>query len=136
MAEIYSMTCLQELHGYIKFKLISFSDELICIRPANTMKRILDYIDRNYDSDIKLENLASLYNYNCTYLGKLFKSQTGQHFNTYLDHVRIEKAMLFLKDGLKVYQVAEKIGIKDIAYFYKKFKKYTGVSPSSYKEKG
>ena len=36
------------------------------------MKRILDYIDRNYAEDIKLEMLAYLFNYNATYLGKLF----------------------------------------------------------------
>jgi len=59
------------------------------------MKRILDYIDRNYAEDIKLEMLAYLFNYNATYLGKLFKSHIGQYFNTYLDYVRIEKAKLF-----------------------------------------
>ncbi|HEY8500589.1 MAG TPA: AraC family transcriptional regulator, partial [Clostridia bacterium] len=34
------------------------------------------------------------------------------------------------------YQVVDKVGIKDIDYFYKKFKKYTGMSPSCFKAKG
>ena len=133
MSEVYKKTSLADLHGYVKYKLISFSEELCAGRPSNTMKRILDYIDRNYAEDIKLEMLAYLFNYNATYLGKLFKSYTGQYFNTYLDYVRIEKAKLFLQEGLKVYQVVKKVGYGDIDYFYKKFKKYTGVSPSFYK---
>jgi len=38
-----------------------------------------------------------------------------------------------LQEGLKVYQVVKKVGYGDIDYFYKKFKKYTGVGPSFYK---
>jgi two-component system response regulator YesN len=89
----------------------------------------------NYYKDLKLEVLSSLFNYNSAYLGKLFKSSTGKYFNTYLDLVRIEKAKQFLKEGLKVYQVAPKVGYNDIDYFSVKFKKYVGVSPSSYKGK-
>jgi two-component system response regulator YesN len=56
-------------------------------------------------------------------------------FNTFLDTVRVNKSKGILKDGMKVYQVAEKTGYKDIAYFYKKFKKYAGVPPTNFKEK-
>jgi len=134
LKEICSKTNLQELHGYIKYMLLSIAEELNCVSPAGSINKILDYIDRNYRMDIKLENLASLFNYNSAYLGKLFKSHAGQSFNTYLDCFRIEKAKQMLKNGMKVYQVAEKVGIKDIDYFYKKFKKYTGVSPSYFRD--
>ncbi len=133
LEEIGDKSSLQELHGYIKFRLLFLSERLNITRPQGTMKRILDYIDRNYAGDIKLENLAVLFNYNSTYLGKLFKAQTGMYFNAYLDSVRLEKAKQLLNEGYKVYQVVEKVGIKDIDYFYRKFKKYTGVSPSSFK---
>ncbi len=39
--EIFKKPSLQDLHGYIKYKLLLFSDELACIRPVNVMKRIL-----------------------------------------------------------------------------------------------
>ena len=93
------------------------------------------YINRNYYKDIKLESLAEIFNYNSAYLGKLFKSIEGESFNTYLDKIRIEKAKLLLvDDNLKVYQVCEKIGYKNIDYFHSKFKKYVGTSPLSYKK--
>ena len=90
ISDIYKKSSLADLHGYIKYKLISFSDLLSGVHSGNTMKKILNYIDRNYYRDIKLETLARLFNYNTTYLGKLFKCYTGQHFNTYLDHAMME----------------------------------------------
>ena len=41
--------------------------------------------------------------------------------------------MELLKDcRVKVYEVAEQVGYRDIAYFSATFKKYTGLSPSEY----
>ncbi|SEM46515.1 two-component system, response regulator YesN [Paenibacillus sp. cl141a] len=99
------------------------------------MKRIMDLIQRNYKENIKLETLASIFNYNSAYLGKMFKNTTGEYFNTYLDKVRIDKAKDFLKQGMKVYQVAEKVGYTNVDYFHSKFKKYVGTSPSNFRKK-
>ena len=55
----------------------------------------MDLIQRNYNENLKLETLASVFNYNSAYLGKMFKNTTGEYFNTYLDKVRIDKAKDF-----------------------------------------
>ncbi|WP_167746973.1 response regulator transcription factor [Cohnella luojiensis] len=99
------------------------------------IKRMIDLIHRNYRENLKLEKLSELFNYNSAYLGKLFKQATGEHFNTYLDKVRIEQAKLLIEQGLKVYQVAEKVGYANVDYFHTKFRKYVGTSPSNYKKK-
>ncbi|WP_239614291.1 response regulator transcription factor [Cohnella mopanensis] len=98
------------------------------------IKRMIDVIHRNYGENLKLEKLAELFNYNSAYLGKLFRQATGEHFNTYLDKVRIEQAKTLLEQGLKVYQVAEKVGYANVDYFHTKFRKYVGTSPTGYKK--
>lgn len=133
--QIGKKASLQELHGFVKFKLMSVAEELGRSKPENPIDRILAYIDRNYGYEIRLEGLASLFDYNSTYLGRLFKNRTGQYFNTYLDLVRIGKAKQLLRDGLKVGEVSAKAGFGDTDYFHKKFKKYTGLSPSAFKSK-
>ncbi len=133
LSEIHKKSNLHELHGYIKYILLSISDELAKSKYTEPIYKILNYIEINYYKDLKLENLSERFHYHSAYLGKLFKKSTGQYFNTYLDLVRIEKAKQFLKEGYKVYQVAEKVGFHDIDYFSAKFKKYVGISPSSYK---
>lgn len=133
LEEICKKASLQELHGYMKYIFIEISRELEKKRPDDPFKKILDYIERNYSQDLKLETIAALFNYNSDYLGKKIRLNTGKHFNTYLDTIRVEKAIELLKEGYKVYQVAQKTGFKDMNYFYKKFKFYVGVSPSDFR---
>ncbi|KGE20988.1 response regulator transcription factor [Paenibacillus wynnii] len=101
---------------------------------GNEIKKITELIQRRYNENLKLETLSELFNYNSAYLGKMFKSTTGEYFNTYVDKVRIEKAKQFLTQGMKVYEVAEKVGYMNPDYFNAKFRKYVGVSPTSYRK--
>ncbi|MGP3783519.1 helix-turn-helix domain-containing protein [Paenibacillus sp. 1A_MP2] len=45
----------------------------------------------------------------------------------------MEKAKELLDEGLKVHQVAARVGYANVDYFHGKFKKYVGESPSAYK---
>lgn len=103
---------------------------------AGLAQKMIDLIEARYSENLKLEALADIFHYNSAYLGKLFRSKTGEYFNTYLDRVRVRHAQDLLKEGLKVYQVAEMVGYKYVDYFHAKFKKYTGVSPSQFKGEG
>ncbi len=97
---------------------------------------ILHYIKHNYTKNITLENIAPLFGYNSSYLGKIFSKKVGENFNSYVDHIRIEKSKeLLLTDDSKVYAIAEKVGYRSVDYFHIKFKKYVGQSPAEYRKK-
>lgn len=96
---------------------------------------IIFYIDHNFQSNIKLESIAPLFGYNSAYLGKIFSKAVGENFNNYVDHIRIEHAKkLILENKLKVYEISEQVGYKNVDYFHKKFKKYVGISPAEYRK--
>lgn len=96
---------------------------------------ILHYINHNYTKNITLENIAPLFGYNSSYLGKIFSKKVGENFNSYVDHIRIEHSKeLLLNDNLKVYAIAEKVGYRSVDYFHIKFKKYVGQSPAEFRK--
>ncbi len=96
---------------------------------------ILHYIQHNYTKNITLENIAPLFGYNSSYLGKIFSKKVGENFNSYVDHIRIEKSKeLLLSDDSKVYVISEKVGYRSVDYFHIKFKKYVGQSPAEYRK--
>lgn len=51
-----------------------------------------------------------------------------------MDHKRIDcSKQLLLENNLKVYEIAEQVGYKNVDYFHKKFKKYVGISPVEFR---
>ncbi|QAY66654.1 response regulator transcription factor [Paenibacillus protaetiae] len=134
IALIYQQQTMRLLCRHVIGLLASVSEPLAERTQEHDMKAILDIIHRNFSDNVKLETLAAVFNYNPAYLGKMFKNTTGEYFNTYLDKVRIEHAKQYLQQGMKVYQVAEKVGYTHVDYFHGKFKKYVGISPSSYRK--
>lgn len=134
LAEIYEVHTLYELYEKANFIVKEMMNNIGQEGKHQEVKIMLDLIQRNYSDNLKLETLAGVFNYNSAYLGKLFKNETGEYFNTYVDKVRIEKAKDFLEQGYKVYQVAEKVGYTNVDYFHTKFRKYVGTSPSAYRK--
>lgn len=100
------------------------------------LEDVIFYIDHNYRDNIKLETIAPLFGYNSAYLGKIFTKAVGESFNSYVDHKRIDLSKKLLSENtLKVYEIAEQVGYKNVDYFHKKFKKYVGESPAEYRKK-
>ena len=94
----------------------------------------MDYISKHYNEpDISVGTVAQSLNISEGYLSHTFKKETDYTLLNYLTRYRIHKAMELLKDcRVMVYEVAEQVGYRDIAYFSATFKKYAGISPSEY----
>lgn len=128
---------------YYLYEILQFFSEHfeMCMNAIGspTSKSIIEdiqyYIDHNYRENLKLETIAPLFGYNSSYLGKIFTREVGETFNSYLDRIRIQHSQALLCDhSLKVYEIAEKVGYKNVDYFHKKFRKLTGKSPAEYRK--
>ncbi len=93
--------------------------------------RTLAYIAAHYHEALSLKQVANIYDINTSYLGQIFKKATGESFTNYVNRYRIEKAKNLLShSGLKVYEVAGKVGFTDYHYFLKIYKKIKGTLPT------
>lgn len=96
----------------------------------------MDYIGSHYsDPNITVGEIAQHLGLSEGHLSHTFKKETDYTLLNYLTRYRIHKAMELLRDcRLKVYEVAERVGYKDITYFSATFKKLVGMSPSEYQD--
>jgi two-component system response regulator YesN len=102
------------------------------IKHKKTADKIIEYIHEHYSEEITLEELAEIVLISRNYLCFIFKKVTGETFNQYLTRVRIEKAKEMILEGKwLIYEIAEKVGYKNIPYFSTLFKKITGNTPSA-----
>lgn len=97
----------------------------------------LDYISKHYkDKDIGISSIARYLNVSEGHLSHVFKKETSYTVLNYLTHYRIHMAMKLLAEGnLRVGEVAEELGYRDVNYFGNTFKRMTGMSPSEYQER-
>ncbi|MFC5470650.1 helix-turn-helix domain-containing protein [Cohnella suwonensis] len=98
------------------------------------VEEVKSLLQRNYGDGVCLKSIAKQLYVNPAYLGRLFKSFESITFNHYLVEVRMEKAkeLLFTTDK-RIYEIAREVGYRQLDWFYKKFKEYTGYSPKEYK---
>lgn len=102
---------------------------------GDSINKIQAYINRNYQKNITQDLLSSYFYINRSYLSTLFKERTGSKFVDYLNDVRIEKSkQLLATSNLKMYQVAKNVGYDNVKYFFRIFKKKTGVTPEIYRQ--
>lgn len=102
---------------------------------ARASLRIVQYVEKNYASDLKLDDAAKMMNMSYHYFSKFFKNNTGQTFTDYLAQVRITQAKrLLMIPESSIKEVGYLVGYKDPNYFSKIFKKLTGLTPSEYRE--
>lgn len=101
----------------------------------NIVKDITNYLNENISNPhLSLSGVAKTFHFNSSYLSRIFKQKTNYSFIDFITRLRIEKASsLFRTTDLKLYEVAEKVGILDPKYFSKCFKKHTGLSVNEYK---
>jgi YesN/AraC family two-component response regulator len=93
------------------------------------LEQVEHYVQKHYMDELSLQILASLFNVNNVYLGRLFKEETNEYFSDYLTRIRLIKA----KELLTTTDIANQIGFLDANYFFRKFKHNLGLSPMEYR---
>ncbi|MFC4302209.1 helix-turn-helix transcriptional regulator [Cohnella boryungensis] len=97
------------------------------------IKQALQYLTLHYTQPISLSHMASMLGYHRTHLCKLFKQSTGLSPRQYLLDIRMHRAELLLAGAMTIEQIASSVGYGDALYFSKKFRAWSGQSPSAYR---
>lgn len=131
-ANLLRLNCFIELMVYINnlFLNVRNIDENNYI-PLK-LQPILDYIDKNLDSDLSLEVIEKKFFISRFYLSKLFKKFTGSTIHEYIIYKRISIAKKLLTEGCNVTEACMKSGFNDYSNFLKVFKKTVGILPGKY----
>ena len=104
-------------------------------RENNVIRQAKSFVAQHYAESISLAQVAKHVCLSTSYFSTLFKTETGVGFVEYLQHIRIEQAKKLLKTSkMRIADIAEKVGYRDIKFFNKIFVKETTVTPSEYRK--
>ncbi|MBE1440657.1 response regulator [Paenibacillus sp. OAS669] len=94
------------------------------------------FIQRHYMQEgLSLQDVADHVHLSTNYLSMIFKKEAGINFSDFLTETRMKNAIRLLRsEELKTYEVAQQVGYSNPQYFSVIFKKFTGKTPSEFKQ--
>ena len=98
------------------------------------VQKVMNYVNLNVAEPLTLKSLAAMCFISPSYLSALFKQETGSTLIDYINTPRVNRAaQLLVQNNHTIAAVAEEVGILDVNYFTKIFKKTLGVTPTRYR---
>ena len=99
------------------------------------IRHSVQYIEEHSAEDISVKTLAEICNMSVSRFYPAFKKEMGVTMVDYLNHCRINNAIiLLLNNDLSIEQISEIAGFESSAYFRRVFKKITGKTPREYRQ--
>lgn len=94
------------------------------------------FIQRNYDKKVSLENVADQLALSPKYFSRIFKEIVGEGFNEYRLVIKMDHACQWLKKSdYTVSEIATKLGYQNVESFIRIFEKLKKLTPTQYRQK-
>lgn len=133
------ISSMEELCSWLAKAMNRFMDNLFQfsdVKHANIIHQATRYIRAHYAEKLTLNSVAAQVYLSPTYFSRIFRQETGETFNAYLNAVRIEQSKKLLTDqSVRLIDISLMVGFDNQSYFTKVFKRITGMSPLQYREK-
>lgn len=94
------------------------------------MAAVLDYINKNLENQLCLEDICKKFHYSKSYICREFSASMGVPIMHYVRTKKIMYADALLRSGMRPTEVALQCGFSDYSTFYRMYKKLMGNSPS------
>jgi len=121
-----------------EYDLLSSSGYANSINIADTerINIVMNFIMKNYDQEIKIEEIARLANLTESSFCRYFKSRTHKTFSQFLNEIRILNACkLLVNSNMTITQICYETGYNNISHFNRQFKIKTGLTAKEYAKK-
>ena len=98
--------------------------------------RAIQFIDRHYQEDIHLTDIAKTLSFSTSYTSRLFTRYTGLSFVKYLSYVRVRESLEDLLEGkASIEEISGKCGMPNSKAYSQIFKELYGITPSTYRKR-
>jgi AraC-like DNA-binding protein len=116
------------------------ADPRVTLRPVGkerpAVRNAREYMETHFEDDVSLSKLAGLVSLSPYYFARAFESEIGLPPHAYLEGVRIQKAREFLDRGDTIVSTALSVGYSDQSHLTRRFKRFLGITPGQYIQKG
>lgn len=126
---------LSYVYRNLDYKVVNEVQKERISRRKSRMERIISYIDANFDSQIRLEDIAAKENLSVTHLSHIFSNNFGMTFQEFVNIKRMEQCIRLMANKEKtLLEISYESGFSDSKYMNKMFLKRFGCTPKEYRK--
>lgn len=131
----YNTPMKQILLEYILLSIIRESKKCKTFVQDTQLKNLLAYINRNFKTELRLENVAKILGYTPSYFSSWFHKTIGITYVEYINDLRLSEAKrLLMSTSGSVTEIGFIVGFSSFSGFLKNFKKKYGTTPSKFRK--
>ena len=125
----YRNRAIEELSGRV-------TERLGRARGSGYVERAKDYVRKHYREKIYLEDVAGTLGISPSYLSRLFKKETGQCFQDFINAERVFRAAnLLMYSEISLPEIATYVGFPNQSYFGKIFRQAKNMTPKTFRDR-
>lgn len=127
---------LKTCYKKIPHKIISEEKKQNLKKKNQRLQRIVSYVDDNFDSQIRLEDIALQEGLSPTHFSHLFSSSFGITFQEYVNTKRMEQCIRLMQNEEKtLLEISYEGGFSDPKYMNRMFLKTFGCTPKEFRSR-
>ena len=133
--EVVIRAKLMDLFVYVlRTKQTNYTSHLEPSKAEDQILEVLRYLHLHYQDNLTLSGVAELFNWNASYMSRIFKQSTGKTFTEYLHFLRIGRAASLLSGtSMKITDISVEVGFDNTRTFNRVFKEVKGTTPSQFR---
>ncbi len=127
---------LNEMATTDQYELLHVDAVALESRPqdAQRLDLIYSFVSREFTRPISLDEISGIVSMSNEAFSRYFKNKTGKTFTQFVNqHRLIHACKLLSEEHLSITNICYECGFNNFSHFNKKFKAYTGKSPSQYR---
>ncbi|MFD0710960.1 response regulator [Paenibacillus sp. GCM10027626] len=136
---LFQFETVHDILSWLRRRFFELS-ELLYVKKQRQTRKLIDeitqYVAGKLEQKITLNEVAAHFGFTPNYLGQLFKAETNILFSDFVNELRMKRVCeLLLDPTMKIYEIADRVGYKNMIYFNRQFKQSMGMSPGEYRKK-
>ena len=114
-----------------------YDSKVINARYAKSSNQIvskaIDFIEKNLDGDLSLDNISQNIFVSKFYLARVFKTETNTGIHQFVTKKRLILSKSLIEEGWQIKELYSKCGFNDESSFFRAFKTEFNITPNQYR---
>jgi AraC-like DNA-binding protein len=130
----YVSFCL--MHFLASLKYINQFREIKKAKQNDVIQKSIQFMKDNLENKITLDDIACQANYSVSHFSTFFTKRTSYAPMEYYSQLKIQRACSYLQfSGMKIKEIAFRMGYYDPFHFSKAFSQEMGITPREYRKR-